>query len=142
MALVAEAVANGGIIYEPHAVSEIRNADDKTVRRIGAKEWRTAISPTTAQALTSMMTQVVNSPNGTGTRGRIPGVTVAGKTGTAQNVPGQAPHAWFIAFAPAEAPRYAVAVIVEHGGNAGNEATGGAVSAPIAAKMLRAALGV
>ena len=53
----------------------------------------------------------------------------------------QPPHAWFMAFAPAEAPQYAVAVIVENGGNFGSEATGGAVAAPIAGTMLEAALG-
>ena len=73
-------------------------------------------------------------------RARIPGITVAGKTGTAETTPGAAPHAWFIAFAPAEAPRYAVAVLVEHGGNLQHEATGGAVAGPIAAAMLKAAL--
>jgi peptidoglycan glycosyltransferase len=96
------------------------------------------MSPATAQALTSMMEQVVQ--RGTGTRARIPGITVAGKTGTAQTTPGAAPHAWFIGFAPAEAPRYAVAVLVEHGGNLGSDATGGAVAGPIAATMLKAAL--
>jgi peptidoglycan glycosyltransferase len=96
------------------------------------------MTPATADALTSMMEQVVQ--RGTGTRARIPGITVAGKTGTAQTTPNAAPHAWFIGFAPAEAPRYAVAVLVEHGGNLGNEATGGAVAGPIAAAMLKAAL--
>ena len=71
------------------------------------------------------MVQVVNSRGGTGTAARLPGITVAGKTGTAQTTPGAAPHAWFVAFAPAEAPQYAVAVIVEHGGSEQSEATGG-----------------
>jgi peptidoglycan glycosyltransferase len=79
--------------------------------------------------------------NGTGTAARIPGVTVAGKTGTAQ-APGGPPHAWFIAFAPAEAPRYAISVIVERGGSAGDEATGGRIAAPVAAKVLRTLLQV
>jgi peptidoglycan glycosyltransferase len=140
MALVAEAVANGGVIYQPHAAAEIRDANDKTVRTIDPKQWRTAMTATTAQAVTSMMVQVVNSGNGTGTRARIPGITVAGKTGTAQTTPGAAPHAWFIGFAPAQAPRFAVAVLVEHGGNLQHEATGGAVAGPIAAAMLKAAL--
>jgi peptidoglycan glycosyltransferase len=56
-------------------------------------------------------------------------------------VPGKPPHAWFIAFAPANNPVYAVAVLVENGGNMGNEATGGRVAAPIAAQMLRVLLG-
>jgi len=87
-----------------------------------------------------MMVQVVQ--RGTGTAAQIPGITVAGKTGTAQTTPGTDPHAWFVAFAPAEAPRYAVSVIVEHGGNFGSEATGGQVAAPIAKQVLQALLGV
>ena len=89
-----------------------------------------------AAALTSMMLDVVNQ--GTGTLAQIDGVEVAGKTGTAQTgVAGEAPHAWFIAFAPANAPKYAVAVLVEHGGNYGNDATGGQVAAPMAKALLQ-----
>jgi penicillin-binding protein A len=140
MALVADGIANGGVIMQPHVASEIRDANDKLIRRVDPTPWMTATTPQVAQAVTQMMIQVVNS--GTGTAAQIPGVTVAGKTGTAQTVPGQPPHAWFVAFAPAEAPRFAVAVIVEHGGNANQEATGGRVAAPIAAQMLKLALGI
>ena len=63
------------------------------------------------------------------------------KTGTAQTgIEGQAPHAWFVAFAPADNPRFAVSVLVENGGNYGNDATGGEVAAPIARQMLLALL--
>jgi len=83
-----------------------------------------------------MMEDVVNS--GTGTGAQIDGVEVAGKTGTAETgVEGEAPHAWFIAFAPATAPRYAVSVIVEGGNTGGTDVTGGAVAAPIARDMLQ-----
>jgi peptidoglycan glycosyltransferase len=140
MALVAEGLANGGVILEPHVAAEVRDANDKLVRRVGPSPWMTATTPQVAQVVTQMMIQVVK--NGTGTGAQIPGVTVAGKTGTAQSGTNQSPHAWFVAFAPAEAPRYAVAVIVEHGGNAGSEATGGRVAAPIAAQMLKLALGI
>ena len=142
MALVADGIANGGVIMQPHVASEIRDANDKLIRRIDPSPWMTATTPQVAQAVTQMMIQVVNSPAGTGTAAQIPGITVAGKTGTAQTIPGQPPHAWFVAFAPAEAPRFAVAVIVEHGGNANQEATGGRVAAPIAAQMLKLALGI
>jgi peptidoglycan glycosyltransferase len=86
-----------------------------------------------------MMVQVVQ--RGTGTAARINGVAVAGKTGTAQTG-SDVVHAWFVAFAPAEAPQYAVAVMVEGGGDFGNEATGGQVAAPIARQMLQVLLGV
>jgi peptidoglycan glycosyltransferase len=118
-------------------VTEIRDSQNRTVRRIRPAVWRQAMRPDTAATLTRFMVDVVQK--GTGTAAQIPGVQVAGKTGTAQ-VPGKAPHAWFIAFAPAANPVYAVAVLVENGGNLGNEATGGKVAAPIAAQMLRVLL--
>jgi peptidoglycan glycosyltransferase len=80
-----------------------------------------------------MMQAVVTS--GTGTAAQIPGVSVAGKTGTAENQPGQPTHAWFIGFAPAQNPQVAVAVLVEHGG------VGGVTSAPIARQIMQAVLG-
>jgi peptidoglycan glycosyltransferase len=136
MALIAAGIANGGVIKQPHVVKEIQNTDGKVVRTIDPGDWMTCMSPTTAQTLTGMMVQVVNQ--GTGVAAQIDGVEVAGKTGTAQTgVPGENPHAWFISFAPANAPRYAVAVIVEHGGSFGSEATGGAVAAPIAKQVLQ-----
>jgi len=137
MCLAAAAIANGGVIMEPRVVKEIRDAENGLVRRIAAREWKTAVSPATAQAVSAMMVSVVQS--GTGTAAQIGGVTVAGKTGTAQTDAGS-PHAWFVSFAPAEAPEIAVAVIVENGGNFGSEATGGQVAAPIAAAVIRAYL--
>lgn len=140
MALVAQGIANGGVIMRPHVGGEIRDANGDLVRKIDDGQWRTAISPATAQAVNAMMQSVVNSPQGTGTAARINGVNVAGKSGTAQ-APNNQVNAWFIAFAPAEGARVAVAVIVEGGGDAGNEATGGRVAAPIARDVLRVALG-
>jgi peptidoglycan glycosyltransferase len=93
------------------------------------------MSVETAATVRDFMVQVVQ--RGTGTAAQIPGVTVAGKTGTAQTVEGEDPHAWFIAFAPAEQPRYAISVLVEHGGDVGSEATGGRVAAPIARDILQ-----
>lgn len=130
MALVAGGIANGGVIMEPHVVREIRDAEGRVVRRIEDRRWRTAVSPATAQAVAAMMVTVVQS--GTGTAAQIDGVTVAGKTGTAE-APGRT-DAWFVAFAPAEAPEVAVAVFVEGGGS------GGSVAAPIAETVIRAYL--
>jgi peptidoglycan glycosyltransferase len=141
MALSASAVANGGQIMQPHVADRITDADDNTVKTIDPKPWRTAMTPQVASTVTTLMTSVVNSPNGTGTAARIPGVTVAGKTGTAQVQGAAAPHAWFVGFAPAEDPQVVVAVLVEHGGSVGSEATGGRVAAPIAAQMIRMVLG-
>jgi len=139
MALVAQCIGNGGVMMRPHVGAEIRDADDDLVRRIDDQEWRTAVSPQVAQAVSAMMVTVVES--GTGTAAQIDGVSVAGKTGTAQADGDPRPHAWFIGFAPAEAPEIAVAVIVERGGNSGSEATGGRIAAPIARDVMRTALG-
>jgi penicillin-binding protein A len=85
-----------------------------------------------------MMTSVVSG--GTGTAAQIPGIEVAGKTGTAQTAQGESPHAWFVSFAPADDPQIAVAVVVLNGGNLGSEATGGEISAPIARALMEAHL--
>jgi peptidoglycan glycosyltransferase len=138
MALAASAVANNGQIMQPHVGDRITDADDNSVKTVDPKPWRTAMSPQVASTMTTLMISVVEG--GTGTAARIPGVSVAGKTGTAQNETG-APHAWFVGFAPADDPQVAVAVIVEHGGDVGSEATGGRVAAPIGAQMMRQVLG-
>jgi peptidoglycan glycosyltransferase len=139
MALVAAAIANKGIIMKPHVGEKVTDREGKVVSRVKPSAWKKATSPEIAATLTEFMLSVVNS--GTGIAARIPGIAVAGKTGTAQS-PGGPPHAWFIAFAPAEAPRFAISVIIERGGSVGDEATGGRVAAPVAAKVLRVLLGV
>jgi len=138
MAMVASAIANGGRLMTPFLVDTVRAADLTVVSTTEPQVLSDAVSASTASALTQMMVGVVDS--GTGKAARINGVQVAGKTGTAQTVEGQPPHAWFTAFAPAEAPRVAVAVIVQNGGSLGNEATGGAVAAPIARAVIEAVL--
>jgi len=139
MAMVAAGIANGGVVMRPYLVQTVRAADLSVVSEAKPQAYSTAMTPANAAALRDMMVGVVQG--GTGTAARISGVTVAGKTGTAQTVPGEAPHAWFTAFAPAEAPRVAVAVLVEHGGSLGNDATGGRVAAPIARAVIQAVLG-
>jgi len=136
MALVASSVANGGVTPRPQLVREVIDPSGGIVERFRPESLDQAMSTSTARELTKMMQAVVES--GTGTAAQIPGLGVAGKTGTAQTVPGQNPHAWFIAFAPVADPQLAVAVIVENGGSAGSEATGGAVAAPIARALIEA----
>ena len=82
MALVAAGVANDGVVMEPRLVQRITAPDGDVIERFGPEEWKTAIEPSTAAELTAMMTLVVES--GTGTAAQIPGVSVAGKTGTAE----------------------------------------------------------
>ena len=134
MALVAAAIANGGDVPRPRLVDRIIDPSGGIVERSSPETIGSPISSETAEDLTDMMVGVVE--DGTGTAAQIPGVAVAGKTGTAQNVEGEAPHAWFIAFAPADDPQLAVAVLVERGGTLGSEATGGAIAAPIAKALL------
>jgi peptidoglycan glycosyltransferase len=137
MALVGAAIANGGLEMVPHLVKEIRDADGRVVKTIAPQEFGRPISGQTANQLTAMMVSVVQA--GTGTAAQIPGIQVAGKTGTAETTSGN-PHAWFVSFAPAENPRIAVAVVVLNGGSLGSEATGGQVAAPIARAVIEAAL--
>lgn len=136
MALVAAAIGNGGSVPAPHVMLEVRDDEGEVVRRAEAPEWKRAMSADGATRLRDMMVNVVN--NGTGRRAALPGVQVAGKTGTAQTV-GDNAHAWFISFAPADAPRVAVAVIVESQEGV-TEATGGRVAAPVARAVMEAAL--
>ncbi len=138
MALIASAVANRGVMPQPRLVTEIRDSQGRVAREFGPGEVGRTISEESARALTEMMVAVVN--NGSGYLAAIPGIQVAGKTGTATNGEGRAPNAWFTAFAPAANPRIAVSVIVLDGGNLGSEATGGQVAAPIARSMIEAYL--
>jgi peptidoglycan glycosyltransferase len=137
LALVAGAIGNGGVMMQPTLVREVRDPLGRIVRRLRPQVFGEPMSPPSAAELTRMMQSVVES--GTGTAAQIPGVNVAGKTGTAQN-PGGDPHAWFVAFAPAEQPTIAVAVAVLNGGDLGSEATGGAVAAPIARTVMEESL--
>ncbi|RMI14450.1 peptidoglycan D,D-transpeptidase FtsI family protein [Cellulomonas triticagri] len=140
MAMVSAAIANGGTLMSPYLVQTVRTADLDVVSEAKPSELSEAVSAGTAQQLTDMMLGVVQS--GSGTSAQISGVQVAGKTGTAQTGrDGEAPHAWFTGFAPADDPQVAVAVIVQNGGDAGSEATGGRVAAPIARAVMQAVIG-
>ena len=138
MALIASAVANDGVMPQPRIVTEVRDSQGRVAREFGTGEVGRAISEESARALTQMMIAVVNE--GSGYLAAIPGIQVAGKTGTATNGEGRAPNAWFTAFAPADVPRIAVSVIVLDGGKLGSEATGGQVAAPIVKRLIEAYL--
>jgi penicillin-binding protein A len=129
MALIGATIATGGTTPRPILVREIDTGDHRVVTPHGS--LAVPISAETAGQVRDLMIGVVQ--RGTGTAAALPNVRVAGKTGTATNPAGRA-HAWFVAFAPAEAPRVAVAIVVENAGY------GGAVAAPIARNVLRVAL--
>jgi peptidoglycan glycosyltransferase len=130
-AMIASAVANDGTLMSPYLVDQVRAPDLSVIDQTDPEELSEPVSADVADQLTEMMTSVVE--NGSGRRARIPGVTVAGKTGTAENAGPD--HNWFIGFAPADDPQIAVAVFVANGGG-----TGGDVSAPIARDVMQAYL--
>lgn len=132
MALVAAGIANDGVVMRPHLQQRVTDPAGRVITSTRPATWTTATDPTTAQTVTEMMMSVVQS--GSGTRARIDGVAVAGKTGTAEAGKGVETHAWFIAFAPADNPTIAMAIVLENAG------VGGKVAAPAARGVLRAGL--
>jgi peptidoglycan glycosyltransferase len=130
MAEVAAAVADRGRLMVPHLTERIVDPDGRTVERISPRVQSVVMRPSTATAVTSMMEAVVNE--GTGTAAQIPGVQVAGKTGTAETQIGAAiNNVWFIAFAPASNPRVAIAVTLQ-----GVPGQGAAFAAPVARQVM------
>jgi len=139
MAMVAAGIANKGEVMKPYLVQNVKTPDLKTVSETKPESLHQAVTPQVAAQLTAMMVDVVN--NGTGKPGRISGVQVAGKTGTAQTTKERPPFAWFTAFAPADDPKVAVAVLIEDANIARNDIAGGTLAAPIAKKVMEAVLG-
>jgi peptidoglycan glycosyltransferase len=132
MALVSAGIANGGQIMAPHVVERITDPAGRELAVTRPREWLRATDPATAAEVAGLMRYVVT--NGSGARASIPGVAVAGKTGTAEPGKNRQTHAWFIAFAPAERPTVAMAIVLEEAG------VGGRVAAPAARPVLEAAL--
>ena len=134
MALAMAIVANRGVRVVPHYATEIRDAAGHPLRTVGGGTGDQVIRPETARTLTQLLVGAVEAPGAFAYGAKIPGVAVAGKTGTAE-VPSGTPHGWFVGFAPAEAPTVVVAVIIENAGN------GGVDAAPVGGAVLKAALG-
>ncbi|MFH1258421.1 MAG: penicillin-binding protein 2 [Elusimicrobiota bacterium] len=127
-AMIAGCVANGGKVYRPYLLKKVLGQNDRVVKEFYPRLIRNIeVEMKNLRLVQQGMAVVVAS--GTGQNGAVAGINVAGKTGTAQNPHGE-DHAWFIAYAPVEYPQIAVSVIVENGGH------GGAVAAPIAAKII------
>lgn len=132
MAMVVSAIGNNGVLMRPHLTDRVIDHDGRTVQTVGPKVMSKVMKPATAAALTTMMSRVVEE--GTGQPVQIPGIQIAGKTGTAQiGVPGSnLTRPWFIAFAPADHPTIAIAVTVAQ--------TQGGFGATVAAPIARAVL--
>ncbi|MBX3091102.1 MAG: penicillin-binding protein 2 [Cryobacterium sp.] len=133
IAMVSAAIANRGVVMKPTLVKSIIAPDLTVIQPFQPTVLSAPITPESSATLTQMMVNNVN--NGAASNGRINGVDVAGKTGTAQNGEGRLLTLWFTGFAPANDPRIAVAVVVENGTSFGN-----AVAAPIARKVIEAVL--
>jgi penicillin-binding protein 2 len=140
MAMVGATVANGGIAYQPSLIYQIQRADGTIVQRPpkvrGDLTKDNGLTKDQIEMVRKGMWEVVNAPDGTGKKARVPGVVVAGKTGTAQFWrDGQKDdHTWFVAFAPYDQPKVALAVLVQGG------KSGGDVAAPLASKILEETL--
>ncbi len=135
MAMVAAAVANNGVEMQPTLIKQVISPGGSVIKRLHPRVLRRSTKPSTAGALKNMMVEAVQA--GTGTAAQIPGVVVAGKTGTAETCSCNTVYdAWFIFFAPADDPVLAGAVVVEHQLNG----FGGAIAAPIAKQLMQAIL--
>ncbi|MEO3977073.1 penicillin-binding transpeptidase domain-containing protein [Streptomyces sp. CAU 1734] len=142
MALVSAVIANGGELESPHMVSEVVDSGGDTLDSYGNGSARRIVSAETAEQLSSAMVTVVE--DGTGTNARIPGAEVGGKTGTAQRGANNSeiPYAWFTSFAEdtESGESVAVAVLIEDAGGPRSEVSGNGLAAPVAQKMMAAAL--
>jgi penicillin-binding protein A len=134
MAEVAATVANGGVRMRPQLVDRVVARDGRVKERRKPEEIQRVIKESTAGEVTQMMQGVVD--HGTAVAAKIPGVPVAGKTGTAEVDNGAANQAWFVAFAPANDPKIAIAVTVER-----TQGEGGTEAAPIAKQIIQYLLG-
>ena len=140
MAMVAAGIANQGVVMKPYIVESIQSPELETLKQTEPEEYNQAISPETADQVTQLMVDTVNS--GTASPGAIPGVQVAGKTGTAQSgIPSVPPYAWYVSFAPAQDPEVAVAVLIQQAeGIDRGEIAGGTYGGPIAKAVMEAVI--
>jgi peptidoglycan glycosyltransferase len=134
MAMVSAAIANGGVLMQPTVVESIVAPDLSVLQEFQPQTFSTPISLETATTMTQMMVQGV--ANGVANNARIDGVEVAGKTGTAENGPGEPYTLWFTGFAPANDPQVAIAVVIEDR----STGFGNLIAAPIAKKVMEAVL--
>jgi len=138
MAMVSMAIANSGVIMKPNLVESIVAADLSPIEQFQAAEFRRAISQPTAAALTQMM--VASVADGAASGATMDGITVAGKTGTAENGEDEPYTLWFTGFAPAEDPEVVVAVVVQNGGGLGQNGSSNRIPAPIGRQVIEAVL--
>jgi len=132
------AIANDGVQMKPYLEDQVFTANLTLLKEGKPEQLRRSITTSTAERLTNMMVSAVSS--GVSSNARIPGVKVAGKTGTAQNGEAEPYTLWFTGFAPADKPKVAVVVVIEDGGGMGQSGRGNSLAAPIAKKVMQAVL--
>ena len=133
MALITAAVANDGVMMRPYLVQKITRPDGGLIIEQSARSIRRTMSTDIAQTMRANMSAVARYGFGKVVSTYVPGIAVGGKSGTAEHVQNAPPHAWFIALAPLDSPRYAVAVMIESGGE------GSGAGARLAGEVLAAA---
>jgi peptidoglycan glycosyltransferase len=139
MAMVASAIANDGLLMRPYIVDEIRSANFDTLDKTAPQDLSEAMSSSTARDLTTMLVSVVD--NGTASSAAIPGIQVAGKTGTAEAGRDDiGNYAWFVSFAPADDPKVAVAVMIQNAHVPNDDVSGGRLAGPIAKAVMEAVI--
>ncbi|MGW7657915.1 penicillin-binding transpeptidase domain-containing protein, partial [Streptomyces tendae] len=141
MAMIASAVANDGKLMKPYMIDSLRAPNLNTIEQTDPEQMSQPLSSENAQKLQSMMETVVKE--GTGTSAQIPGVTVGGKTGTAQHgvANSKNPYAWFISYAKGDdGSPVAVAVVIEGSNTLRGDIAGGKLAAPIAKSVMQAVL--
>jgi penicillin-binding protein 2 len=138
MARLTACIANGGWLVTPHIASDDGRSmllEDASGSGLPQRRRVEGVDEAQLQAIREGLIAAVNDPIGTGYRGaRLPGLRIAGKTGTAEAAPGKPDHAWFAGWFPAEQPEYVVVAVLEHGGS------GSRAAAPIVREIARSLL--
>ena len=145
MAMIAATVANGGVMMKPYAVESTRTGTGAVITQTSPQAWKQPMDAATASRLNQLMVGVAQTGTASCCLQLANGVQAAAKTGTAQLNPEgqrQRSHAWITAFAPAEAPRYAVAVMLKGVNDTISAGTGGRLAGPVAKVLLDKALAI
>jgi peptidoglycan glycosyltransferase len=138
MAMVSSAIANNGVLMKPDLIQYVQSSNLSILAQHSSKVLAQPVSAAVANLVKNMMINAV--AHGVSSNGQIPGVVVAGKTGTAQNGGSRPYTLWFTGFAPANNPKVAVAVVIEDGGGMGQRGFGNLLAAPVARKVMQAVL--
>lgn len=138
IAMISAAIANNGTLMKPNLIENVVSANLSSLYSPSPSEFGKPVSQNTARLVRDMMINAV--AHGVSSNAQIPGVSVAGKTGTAQNGKGEPYTLWFTGFAPANDPKVAIAVVIEDGGGMGQAGRGNSLAAPIARKVMQAVL--